>query len=485
MINRARTADKPDAFDVAGLEKSINDSAVRVSTIWVTYLIFALYLVIAAGTITDRQLLLRDPVKLPVLNIDLPLWGFFFVTPILFVIFHAYVLLQVLLLGRTAAAYNEAVDRTIPPPPANATVRQRLANTLFAQIFAGSPREREGALGGLLKLMAWATLAVAPVLVLLVFEFRFLPYHSHLATWTHRLLIFAELVTIFLIWPLVLNPTRDIEWRLIARHPLAWTAMPLFFVIAVFLASFPGEPHINALTGNSISTVQCQRGFWAKFDRLDLTREDMVDDEVLGKIEHTTAAKGLQPSQGERTRNFRERNLNCGIFKSADLRRVDLSDVFASGAIFDSAELGGASLDRAQLQDASLEDARLQEASLTGTRLRGASLNRAQLQGASLNRALSFKARHSTVRSSMVPRLSTHSFRAPPCGLRGFRLRPLAGQNLCSQRATGEHNSRERLLITLTFKVRYSTVPYFKVPRSRARASMAHGSRVHSFRAPT
>src|SRR5262245_54240649 len=108
MINRARTADKPDAFDVAGLEKSINDSAVRVSTIWVTYLIFALYLVIAAGTITDRQLLLRDPVKLPVLNIDLPLWGFFFVTPILFVIFHAYVLLQVLLLGRTAAAYNEA-----------------------------------------------------------------------------------------------------------------------------------------------------------------------------------------------------------------------------------------------------------------------------------------------------------------------------------------------------------------------------------------
>ena len=93
------------------LEKSLNDSATRVSTIWISFLIFGLYLVIAAGTVTHRQLLLEDPVKLPVLNIDLPLVGFFFLAPILFVVFHAYVLLQVLLLGRTAAAYNEAVER--------------------------------------------------------------------------------------------------------------------------------------------------------------------------------------------------------------------------------------------------------------------------------------------------------------------------------------------------------------------------------------
>ena len=46
------------------------------------------------------------------------------------------------LLGRTAAAYNEAVDKAVKLPPENASVRQRLANTLFAQIFAGSPRER-------------------------------------------------------------------------------------------------------------------------------------------------------------------------------------------------------------------------------------------------------------------------------------------------------------------------------------------------------
>ena len=52
-------AEKPDPFDVAALEKSVNDSAMRVSTIWVTYLIFGLYLAVAAGNVTHRQLFSR------------------------------------------------------------------------------------------------------------------------------------------------------------------------------------------------------------------------------------------------------------------------------------------------------------------------------------------------------------------------------------------------------------------------------------------
>src|SRR5262245_48309912 len=145
-------AQNPD--DVEALERSLNDSATRVSTIWISFLIFGLYLVVAANTVTHRQLLLEDPIKLPALNVDLPVVGFFFLAPFLFVVFHIYVLLQVLLLGRTAATYNSVLDRTVKEPSGNAAMRQRLANTLFSQIFAGSPREREGWLGSLLRMMA-------------------------------------------------------------------------------------------------------------------------------------------------------------------------------------------------------------------------------------------------------------------------------------------------------------------------------------------
>src|SRR5260370_29570775 len=132
----------------------------------------------AATPITLRQLFLAEPLKLPVLNIDLPLWGFFFLAPILFAILHVYVLLQLMLLARTAAAYNVAVERADLTPEENASLRPRLANTMFAQIFAGAPREREDCLRYLLKATTRSTLPTSPILRLLLFQFRFPSHHS-------------------------------------------------------------------------------------------------------------------------------------------------------------------------------------------------------------------------------------------------------------------------------------------------------------------
>jgi uncharacterized protein YjbI with pentapeptide repeats len=447
-------AKKIDPFDVEALEKSLNDSATRVSTIWVSFLIFSLYLLTAATTVSHRQLFLAEPVKLPVLNIDLPLWGFFWLAPILFVIFHAYVLIQLILLARTALAYDAAVRKLAEQdswsPEANASLRQRLANTLFAQILAGSPREREGWFGSLLRAMAWITLVIAPVLILLTFQFMFLPYHSHLATWTHRLLVLLEFAVAFKLWPLALDPRRDLRWpswrwrigdiavhmnelfksskgrrrtkRRLRRLALPMAAAVLFVILSLSFATFPGEPHVNLftgqvnlLTGQGLNDVRCNRWIQQRlsfadmrFDRLALARVDVVDHEKLEKIQQATAKAGEQPYQGERTRILRDRDLNCGDFSDyADLRRIDLSGArlknadfrFAKlegislresqleGALLNSAQLQGASLEHSQLRRASLDDAQLQAASLKSAQLEGASLDNTGLQGASLERA--------------------------------------------------------------------------------------------------
>jgi hypothetical protein len=232
-----------DPFDVKALEGSLNGSATRVSTIWISFLVFGLYLVIAAGTVTHRQLFLEEPVKLPVLNIDMPMIGFFFLAPILFVVFHVYVLLQVLLLGRTAAAYEKAVEFNVKSATDNALVRQRLANTLFAQIFAGSPREREGWIGLLLRMMAWLTLAIAPALVLLVFQFKFLPYHSQLVTWTVRVLIVIDLIAVLVLWPALRNPDRDVSLQLIIRQWIALSFGMVLVALSWAYLTYPGERH--------------------------------------------------------------------------------------------------------------------------------------------------------------------------------------------------------------------------------------------------
>jgi uncharacterized protein YjbI with pentapeptide repeats len=382
-------SDKPDPFDVEALESAVNDSATRVSAIWISFLVFSLYLLIAATTVTQRQLLLADPLKLPVLNIDLPLWGFFFLAPILFVILHAYVLLQVLLLGRTTAAYDAAVARLDLSPEENISLRQRLANTLFAQIFAGSPREREGFIGLMLRAVVWITLVIAPILILLAFQFSFLAYHSHIATWTHRLLILTELMALFLIWPLAVDARKEL-WVRQQTAPLV--ACFLIIVISLSIAAFPGEPHINLFTLKPLLSVQCERWLQQKFalidlrfDRLVVPHVDVIDHEKLEKIEKATKDAGKQPFQGERTRDLRGRNLNCAdISDFADLRRVDFTRSSLQGADLDYAQLQGASLTAAQLQGASLWIAQLQGASLGGAYLQGASLHGAYLQGALL-----------------------------------------------------------------------------------------------------
>lgn len=409
-------AEKLDPFDVAALEKSVNDSATRVSAIWVSFLIFTLYLLVAAATVGHRQLFLAEPVKLPVLNIELPLWGFFFLAPILFVIFHAYVLLQVLLLGRTAAAYNEAIEQRIASAIEAAHVRQRLANTLFAQIFAGSPREREGWLGTLLKMMAWITLAAGPIFTLLMFQFAFLPYHSHLATWTHRALILTELAVILMLWPLVLDTRRDLAfslfsrqakkldnpkpqprygaiWRMLGRIRLNTRFVPRAIVflglpaVSLGIATFPSEPHVKLIRSQfllSRTGTECHEWFSSAFDRLHLASIDVIDDERLRKIQDSANDRDQPPHLSERTRNFAGRDLTCSDLRSADLRHVDLTKARLAGANLDRASLQGASLGQANLKGASFFRAELNGANLNGVQAAGAEFNYAKLQNAQL-----------------------------------------------------------------------------------------------------
>ena len=71
----------PDTKEAEALAAALNHSAERVQTLWFSFLIFMVYLAIATGTTTHRMLFLESPLNLPVLNISLPLLGFYILTP--------------------------------------------------------------------------------------------------------------------------------------------------------------------------------------------------------------------------------------------------------------------------------------------------------------------------------------------------------------------------------------------------------------------
>jgi uncharacterized protein YjbI with pentapeptide repeats len=383
----------PDTKEAEALAAALNHSAERVQTLWFSFLTFMLYLAIATGTTTHRMLFLEEPLNLPVLNIKLPLLGFYFLTPIIFVVFHFYMLLNLVLLARTAKSFEDSLARAFHEdrePREN--FRMRIENTLFVQLLVGGRLEREGINAKFLSLMALITLALAPVALLLMFEVYFLPYHNERITWLHRGLLALDLALVWTLWPGYRSGWGVRLWPKAAW----WLVVPgigsaAALIYAVLVATFPDE---RMYLGTNWLRESWAGAKIAPVNTLALRGEDLIDDAKLAHI----IENGEIPTGAQRwvaTLTLAGRDLTGADLGEADVRDVDfwnailnranLDDVWAEKAHFEHAQLQGASLQRAQLQGASLDGAQLQGASLFLTQLQGASLDGAQLQGAWLS----------------------------------------------------------------------------------------------------
>jgi hypothetical protein len=109
-------------------------AAGKASVLWTTFVTFELYLAIAFGSVKHRDLFLENPIKLPILNVDLPLVGFFVLAPAILVIFHFYVFLQLYGLSTKAREYNDLLKEQAQTESDRQRVRQRL-DTFFVLQF--------------------------------------------------------------------------------------------------------------------------------------------------------------------------------------------------------------------------------------------------------------------------------------------------------------------------------------------------------------
>ncbi len=61
-----------DATDLKALRTVVVDAASVGAGLWISYLFVLFYLLIAAGSVTHKDLFFETPVKLPFLGVDLP-----------------------------------------------------------------------------------------------------------------------------------------------------------------------------------------------------------------------------------------------------------------------------------------------------------------------------------------------------------------------------------------------------------------------------
>ena len=93
-------ASADDTASIDKLQASADTAATQVGHLYVTFLLFGLYIAVAVGATTHEQLLRSAPVQLPLLNVHIPLFGFYWIAPFLFVLMHFNLLLQFHLLAQ-------------------------------------------------------------------------------------------------------------------------------------------------------------------------------------------------------------------------------------------------------------------------------------------------------------------------------------------------------------------------------------------------
>jgi uncharacterized protein YjbI with pentapeptide repeats len=412
------------ADDLEEIKKSVEDAASVSGGLWLSYLFVLSYIAIAAGAVTHEDLLLERPVKLPFLNVELPLLAFFALAPFLVLIIHAYALMHFSMLGKKASRFHNELRRQFPDSETKSQksgnspggphkeirdkLRRLLPSNIFVQILAGPPELRTGIFGSMLKLIALTTLVVLPILLLLLLQIQFLPFHDVTITWAQRTALFLDIVVLWLLPPPILADLSVETFGRVRFFSQERRGFGLFraFVMSIAALSFSIVVATIPDEWQETGLARLDRSRW----RIAHVARDAHDLLFAGKVDPTTRRRKSLFSNTLVVPGFniyeelkiddpkkiawkkhlfdlRGRHLEKAVLDGANLTKVDFTGAQLQGASLSGAQGPGASLVQAQLQDANITDAQLQGASLFEAQLQGASLYGAELQGASLERA--------------------------------------------------------------------------------------------------
>jgi hypothetical protein len=192
----------PQAEHKVRLEKldkllgAANDGAKSLKALFFWYVGSLTYAVISVAGVSDEQLLRVTPLKLPIINVEIPLVEYFAVLPLVVVLIHLELLVQFALLSNKVNDFRSALPEL--PKEDVSGFQLRLENFMLSHLLAGS---HQAILHSLLFLLVYGSLVVLPLFTLLMIQGQFLAYHSEPMMWWHRILVLLDTSALLYFWP--------------------------------------------------------------------------------------------------------------------------------------------------------------------------------------------------------------------------------------------------------------------------------------------
>ena len=412
--------------EVKGFLDEANAASDPARTAWLAFLLLLTYVVVTLASVSHKDLLLNSPVRLPIINADIPLVGFFQYAPAMLLLVYLSLLVQHVILARKYRRFTDALAAYELKARTRHVAREWVHSYVFSQILAGPEANRITRL--MMQLIVYVTFAVLPIVTLLYFQIKFLPFHEVWITYWHRFAVILGFAMLILLTPIMQHAPPKRKWDIrLGPQAEAWEAsgrqvalvlllLPIVVGFSWLIATVPDEwidrrlgfvapvtagiggdgeaqllnPIVRRLVYGRIPDDD-NKGWWRRW--LLSYRVLIVEDSDLGAADDAKIVL--------RERNFRYALLNRSDFHHADLTWADLrgaqlwkslakgrlNDTQLQGASLKEAEFQGAQMSSAAMQGADLRGALLQGADLSYTKLQGADLSGAQLQGADLRGA--------------------------------------------------------------------------------------------------
>lgn len=426
------------------LQSAVNETSSRAAGLWLSFLTFMAYLTMTVGAVTHEALLRQTTIKLPVLNVDLPLVGFFWIAPLFFLLFHFYLFLQLIILVRKVASFDAALGDAVQTNEDGEEYRRRLDTFLIVQFLIGAEEERKGLTAKLLRSVAVITLVILPILLLLQFQLTFVPYHDAWVTWVHRIAVVIDIRLSWVFWSAIRRgdgkiyfPEVQFAWQgffkrgefvknvkeMLGEFGLAirsgFRSSRAGFVASLgtifasfFVFAFADEPIANIfkVPVPRISNNEIMLESKSLSDVVLHGRINMVEGRPGSLFSNVLVVPGKKlVNDGSVDKDFpswslRGRNLSGAILIGSDLRSVDFTGANLRGAVLNRAQLAYAKFGCAGIYDprrkprwpddectwlerASFAESQLQGAQFERARMRDAILIAAKLDGADMTAA--------------------------------------------------------------------------------------------------
>jgi len=340
-----------------------------------TFILTQLYMLIAIGGTTDVNLLLPDTnFVLPIFNVQLPLNGFYCFAPVLLLLFHGTILLNLSKHLVIMNAWQDASNKNNSP-------------LKFPYIINLLSDFNDKKVKFTIRLLSNILFITFPFLLLVLFQIRYADYHSIPTTIFHFMVVLLDLY----IMAIFLNKDSGI-FAYIFRQFFVW----IFLFVAIFnlcmvylVVKETGQLYDWLEKNRKIKTFLNSKHY--KYAKNWLVPIIDVNEKELVKVrdEHKNVVIGLDYDKitPEFWKTYQRADLKGRHLEMAKLDGVTLYNVDFRGAYLINASLVEAKLQGANLKDTNLKNADLRAANLIGSILKrtvfqGASLVGANLQGA-------------------------------------------------------------------------------------------------------